>query len=118
MGDNFLEGQVKNSRKRRDRAMVEMQLPSLFKRPENVRQVFPVRPADGVALQEGEELLAVRTGGDTRIDVARDYRQVGFVEGEAAKALAEALELTGAAKLRIGKVSPLSGFGQAEIVKD
>jgi hypothetical protein len=119
MGDNLLEGQVNNSRKRRDRAMVEMQLPSLLARPDGVlRRVFTVKPVGGVALIEGEVLLAIHNGDDLQVDVIRDYSQIGVIEGEGAKVLGEALADIGAARLRIGRILGLSGFGEAEIVKE
>ncbi|MEN6407179.1 MAG: hypothetical protein ABFC77_11990 [Thermoguttaceae bacterium] len=118
MGDNLLEGQVKNSRKRRDRAMTEMQLPSLLYRPELVRQVFTVKPVDGALFEEGEVLLAVRTGDGASIDVTRDYDRIGVIEGEAARVLGKALIDTGVARLRIGEVLSLSGAGKAEIVME
>jgi len=118
MGDNLLEGQVKNSRKRRDRAMTEMQLPSLLIRPELVRQVFTVKPVDGAVFEEGEVLLAVRTGGGAHIDVTRDYDRIGVVEGEGARVLTQSLMDIGVARLRIGEVLGLSGAGKAEIVKE
>lgn len=119
MGDNVLEGQVKNSQKRRDRAMVEMQMPSLLTRPEIVRQIFTVKPVEGAVLEAGEVLLALRTDGSLSIDVTRDYSRIGTVEGEGAKALAMAMaDTSGVAKLKIGEVLRLSGLGQAEIVEE
>ena len=118
MGDNLLEGQVKNSRKRRDRAMAEMQSPSLLYRPELVRQIFTVKPVDGAFLEEGEVLLAVRTGGGASIDVTRDYDRIGVVEGEGARVLEKALIDTGVARLKISEVLSLSGAGRAEIVME
>ena len=119
MGDNFLEGQTKNARKRRDRAMAEVQHPTLLDRPEIVRTVYTVRPVDGEQLEGGETLLVVRTGVNQHLDVLRGYLKVGTIDGDAAKALGEALSQTsGAAKIRISRVSSLSGIGQAEIRKE
>ncbi len=119
MGDNVLEGQVNNSRKRRDRTMAEMQVPPLFTRPEIVRQVFTLKPVEGATFQEGEVVLAVRTSGDGSIDVTRDYRRIGTVDGDGAKVLGQALaETTGVAKLVVREVLGISGLGKAEIVKE
>lgn len=119
MGDNVLEGQVTNSRKRRDRAMAGMQLPSLLTRPETVRRFFTVKPVDGVTLQVGEALFAIRTDGDLSIDVTRDYRRVGTVAGEGAQVLGRALaETNGITKVIVREVLDLSGFGKVEITED
>jgi hypothetical protein len=118
MGDNLLEGQVKNSRKRRDRAMTEMQLPSLLYRPELVRQVFTVKPVGDEEFREGEILLAVPTDDEPRIGVIREYNRIGIIDGEGAIVLGQALADTGVAKLKIEKVLTLSGQGQAVIFKD
>lgn len=119
MGDNVLEGQVKSSRKRRDLAMADMESPSLLNRPEVVRRLFTVRPMDGVTLETGETLLAIRTDGDLDIGVARDYRRIGIIDGEGARALGQALaETSGIATLVVREVSDITGFAKAEITQD
>jgi hypothetical protein len=119
MGDNVLEGQVKSSRKRRDLAMANMESPSLLNRPEVIRRLFTVKPAEGVAFETGEKLLAIRTDGDLDIAVARDYRRIGTIDGEGAQVLGGALaETSGIAKLVVREVSGISGFGKAEITQD
>ncbi len=119
MGDNVLEGQVTSSRKRRDRAMAGMQSPSLLTRPETARRLFTVKPVEGVTLQVGETLTAIRTDGDLRIDITRDYRRIGTIDGEGAQVLGRALsETNGITKLVVREVLDLSGFGKAEITED
>jgi hypothetical protein len=119
MGDNVLEGQVNNARKRRDRAMAEMQLPPLFSRPEIVRQVFTVKPAEGITLQAGETLLAVRIDGQLDIGITRDYSRIGTIGGDGAKVLGQALaDTSGVATLVVREVLGLSGLGKAEVVKE
>jgi hypothetical protein len=119
MGDNVLEGQVKSSRKRRDRAMTDMELPSLLNRPETVRRLFTVKPVEGAALQVGEAVLAIRTDGDLDIGVTRDYRRIGTIDGEGAQVLGRTLaETCGITTLIVREVSGVSGFGKAEITQD
>ena len=119
MGDNVLEGQVKGSRKRRDLAMADMESPSLLNRPEVIRRLFTVKPVDGVTLETGETLLAIRTDGDLDIGVARDYRRIAAIDGEGAQVLGQALaETNGIATLIVREVSDVSGFGKAEITQD
>ncbi len=42
MGDNFLKQQVRNFKKRRDKAIVTLSKPTLFTTPEVLDSTFPV----------------------------------------------------------------------------
>ena len=60
MGDNFLKQQADNSRRGRDRAVAELEKPTLFSRPEIINTTYPIRPAEGVVFEIGEVLNAFR----------------------------------------------------------
>jgi hypothetical protein len=120
MGDNFLKQQVENSRRGRDRAVAEMERPTLFSRPDIVNTSYPVIPLDGVTLEDGEVLNAFANG-PGQIDLARCHQQVGRMEGEAAGVLRDAMCQDGAGgfvQVRINEVCPLSGVAQARIVEE
>jgi hypothetical protein len=120
MGDNFLTQQVENSRRGRDRAVAEMERPTLFSRPEIVNTTYPVRPLEGVTLEVGEGVEDFANGSG-HIDLARCHQQVGRMEGEAASVLRDAMCQDGAGgfvEIRIIDVSPLSGVAQARIVEE
>jgi hypothetical protein len=79
-----------------------------------------VKPVDGVTLETGEKLLAIRTDGDLDIGVARGgHRRIAAIDGEGAQVLGQALaETNGIATLIVREVSDVSGFGKAEITQD
>ncbi len=120
MGDNFLKQQVENSRRGRDRAVAEMERPTLFSRPDIVNTSYPVVPLEGVTLESGELLNAIAAG-PGQIDLARCHQRVGRLEGEPAAVLGDALCQDGAGgfvQVRITEVCPLSGVAQARIVEE
>ena len=121
MGDLFRKQQAKNFKKGRDRAMEEVERPRLFERPELVRTIFTLLPADGVALSEGERLLALTEDRASPVFAVRGHEKVGVVDGEGAEVLRQAIaspEGPGIAELRVTSVSELSGTASAELVAD
>jgi len=118
MGDNFLEDQTEKCRKRRDRAMAEVQHPTLLDRPEVIRRLFDIKPRAGESFQPGEMLLAQITDRSGPVSVLRGTQTIGTVDGEGGKVLGNALDHTcGATRMRIVSVLSLSGVGRAEIVE-
>ena len=120
MGDNFLRQQAKNFRKGRDLAMVEMEMPRLFGRPEHISTVYAAKPCDGERYQEGESLLALPGHETDKVGLCRGHTTIGYIDGDGAKVLARALrrpDSPGAAMMRVSSVGELSGTAKVELVE-
>jgi hypothetical protein len=118
MGDNFLKRQVRNFKKGRDLATAELSLPTLFDRPEVVSTVYTASPAQNCQFDSGEVLLAVAAEDGHSAILARGYKSVGCIEGDAAKSLLSALRepgSAGAVQIRITEVSGLAGVAKAVV---
>jgi hypothetical protein len=118
MGDNFLLAQARNFKKGQDRGMNRLGQRSLFDRPELVQSVYPVAEINGYSIKVGDELLALPSRTEGRVDVALGNRHVGVSKGEAAKALRAALagpNGLGGAKVVVVAKSELSGVAQVRI---
>ena len=118
MGDNFLKRQVRNFKKGRDLATAEMSLPTLFDRPEVVSTVYTASPAANCQFDGGETLLAVAAEDGQSAVLARGFKNVGRIDGDAAKSLLSALcepGSGGVVQVRITEVSGLSGVAKAVI---
>lgn len=121
MGDNFLRQQAKNFRKRRDLAIKEMDIPSLFKRPEIVDTIYKAKPCENENLKCGEALYAMPGKNMERVSLVRCGRKVGYLEGDSAKALVNTLcdsSTPGIIPVRIINVANLSGIAEAQITAD
>lgn len=118
MGDNFLEEQAKNSKRRRAKAKTEMGVPKLLTRPDEVADEFTIDCHSGQELKLGEELRCFPSVIDDTVDVARAHRQVGSVGEGGGSVLRQFIDQSGVGRLRIRSVNPLTGTAQAEIIKE
>jgi len=113
MGENVMQGQVKQFQKGRDRALNDMAAPSLFDRPDIVTTTYTASTINGVELQVGHTLVGHISGDGSRINLADGHRVVGVIEGDGASALISALKepnSPGIANMLIVNVSAISGF--------
>lgn len=119
MGDNVLEGQAKNTRKRRAKAVAGMQTPKLFQRSDEVRDQYTVDYKEGQQLKPGEVLLCFPGTNGAPIDVTRKHENIGSVEESGGgNQLRKQIEDAGAGNLRISSVNELTETAQAEFVRD
>jgi hypothetical protein len=91
MGDNFLRQQAKNFRKRKDLALEKANHPPLFKRPDDINRIFLGKPCSNESYTAGERLWAMIEPNDHTITLVRNHQKVGFVDGEGADVLKDAL---------------------------
>jgi hypothetical protein len=118
MGYNVLEAQVKNSKKRRAKAISKMHTPTLLSRPDEITDEFTIEYRDGTILQPGEELRCFPGTNGAPVEVARAHRNIGLVGEEGGGAvLQHCIEPRGTGKLRVLSVNALTGTARAEIVK-
>lgn len=121
MGDNFLKQQVRNAKRRRDRAMDTLERPTLFDRKELMRTSYPVEPCNGHEFKVGDILWGVAAKKGKHIDVTDGHKRLGTSTGEAAQALRDELGKPcngGVTRMKVVKVGPLSGVAEVRIVSD
>jgi len=115
---NFLEAQAKYAKKRRAKAISKMQRPKLFERPDEITDEFTIDCRDGAILNPGEELRCFPGTNGVPVDVARAYRNIGFVGEGGGAVLRRCIEQRGVGRLRILSFNSLTNTAQAQIVKD
>ena len=117
MGDNFLEEQAKNSKKRRAKAKSKIDEPKLFQRGDEITDEFTIDCCDGQQLVPGEILRCFPGDNGSQVEVARDHHNVGRVGEGGGDVVRNRIDQTGVGKLKVCSVNPLTGTAQAEIVK-
>jgi hypothetical protein len=120
MGENYLEEQARNAKKRRDRSRENLEHPRLFERPDIVEMIYEGVPSQGEQFREDETLRAVPSANGGHIDILRINKQVGIIEGDGARKLQSELskpENGGIVPVKVTKVSPLSGGADLRIVQ-
>jgi hypothetical protein len=119
MGDNFLEGQAKSTKKRRAKAAAVINAPKLIIRGDEVVDEFTVDCREGCELSPGEELLCFQNARGDTIDVARGHLNVGKVkQAGGAGSLATELQGEGVGRLRVRSFDHLAGSAQVERVRE
>lgn len=119
MGDNFLEGQAKNTKKRRARAVSQMETPKLFERPDEVVDEFTIDCRDGQTFAAGEILFCFPNSVGDSVDVARNHEHIGCVrESGGAKTLRIRIDGPGVGKLLVRSFNQLACTAQVEAVQD
>lgn len=120
MGDNFLRQQAGNFTKKRDKAILELDTPKLFRRSEVVDTIYTVLPVAGEELSLGYHLVLLQSNQTECVSVVRGNKQIGTISGPGGKILAAALhdvETAGTAEIQITDVAPLSRTGKARLVR-
>lgn len=110
MGDNYLQEQCKNLRKRRD-ALVKKGWPTLLTRPEMISTVFVGTLDPKCDARQGSR-LRVELNSDKKVVLVDGNQIVGCIEGEGRDVLADALAdeaVAGIAEVCVKEVSPISG---------
>ena len=121
MGDNFLKRQAKNFRKRRDQALENARRPLLFSRPDDVNRIFLGKLCPNEKYTDGEQLWAILEPKVNQITLVRQHQKVGFIDGEGAEILRDALtknEGPGIIPMHVRRVLDLSQAAQLEIAEE
>jgi hypothetical protein len=121
MGENYLNEQVGNATKRRDRSRLDEETPKLFLRSDIIDIVYDGMPVDGDCFVDGEKLLARAADDEPRIDLVRCNRRVGRIEGEDAGKLHAELKNSENCKMvrvLISNVSSMSGGADITIIRE
>src|SRR5579863_5888979 len=102
MGDNFLEGQAKNTKKRRTKATSKMLMPKLISRPDEIVDEFTLDCLDGLTLAPGDVLRCFPGMNGAPVDVVREHRNIGSVnENGGGGALRRQIEQQGVGRLHV-----------------
>lgn len=120
MGENFLEGQVKNFERRRNIAREDVKRRTLFERPEVTGTEYTIRFANGADPRLDDPYFAVVSRDGQRVNVTLGHRIVGRIEGEGARHLSKGLSEPGdpgVVSIRVREYSALSGCGKGVIVE-
>lgn len=119
MGDNVLEGQAKNTQKRRAKAVAGMQTPKLFQRSDEVRDQYTIDYKEGQQLKPGDVLRCFPGTNGSPIDVASMHENIGSVdESGGGNQLRKQIEEAGVGNLRICSVNELTETALAEFVRN
>jgi hypothetical protein len=79
MGDNILESQAQNTKKRRQRQRAALKQPELIVRLEEISIEYTVEPVGGSALKPGDRIHCYVRDDGVSIDVVQDNHLVGVV---------------------------------------
>lgn len=118
MGDNYLEAQAKNTKKRRAKAAAAIKAPKLLIRPDQVLDNFTVDCRDGYELAAGDVLLCFPGAGDG-VDVVRGHERVGAVGPlGGAQSLSAKIDEAGVGRLRVISFDLIGGSAQVEPIRE
>lgn len=116
MGQNILEGQAKNTEKRRMKAKATMQAPVLIDRPDLVIQEFTLVIRDDASVAVGEKFNCYCGSRNQPVDVAREYEHIGTIQQSGGgDALSSALSTTGMGVLLVRSLDAVAGTAQVEL---
>lgn len=113
MGENVLQGQVKQFQKGRDRSLAGLALPTLLDRPDIVTIKYTAAPVNGYEVQVGQKLVGHVSADGSQINLADGHRVVATIRGDGANTLIDALRVPrspGITNMKVVDVSPISGF--------
>lgn len=120
MGDNLLKRQLRNFRRRMDKAKEDLLLPRLFSRPELVDTDYYALPVDQKTIVVDEKLLAFGQK-DGTVLLLQGHESIAVLNGESGLALHAALtepDTGGVVLVRVVDIEPLSGGFKVRIVRD
>jgi hypothetical protein len=119
VGDNYLEAQAKNTRKRRAKAAAAIKAPRLLVRPDQVLDHFTVECRDGYELLAEDLLYCYPGAGSNVIDVVRGHERVGTVgQLGGSESLAAEIEGAGVGRLRVISFDKLGGSAQVQRITE
>jgi hypothetical protein len=110
MGDNVLESQAQNTRKRRQRHRDRQLQGELVVRPEVIAVEYTVECNDGNAIAHGDQVDCYACADGERVDVVKENRRVGVITRSGGADLLQAsVGVSGIGRAVVLKVCELSG---------
>ena len=118
MGDNVLESQARNTKKRRSRRQAQLQQGELLQRGDHVIDVFTIDCSAGHGLKEGDVLHCYPGKADSPVDVIRENRQIGVVRGAGGIAIAEIAKQFGCCQVVAVSVCELTDTAKVQFKRE
>lgn len=118
MGDNFLEVQAGNTRKRRAKAAANRDMPKLISRPDSVSDEFTIDCRDAVLLKPGIQVLCLPGKNGLPVDVVYENSLLGHVGVGGGEVLRREIEQAGVGRLQIVNYCSLTDTAKARLVKE
>ena len=119
MGDNYLEAQAKNTKKRRAKGTVKINSPTLLSRADRIFDRYTVDCFDGYEIAKGDVLICFAGPSPGVIEVVQGHQRVGEVTllggGES---LTAEIQSDGIGHLRVTSVDLVGGSVQVEPIKE
>ena len=116
MGDPWKKKQIKDAKKREEKALRAAAEPRLFRAPALASVLFTLKPNEGVTYAVGETLAVMADESCIRV-IRNGYQKAGTIEGESALKLREyfaSRDGSNVLPLRVIEVASISGTAQAE----
>lgn len=118
MGDNFLEGQAGNTKKRRAKAAAKLAAPKLLARPDVMLDEFTIDCQNNVSAKPGDMVICVANQNGGPIDVVIENRLLGRIELGGGEVLRNAIEHLGVGRLEILSHCSLTDTAKARLVQE
>lgn len=118
MGDNFLETQAGNTKKRRAKAAAKRDTPKLLNRPDAVLDEFTIDCQDSVVLRPGDTVLCLLGKNGSPVDVVFENHLLGHVGIGGGEVLRREIEQSGAGRLQVVSHCKLTDTAKARLVKE
>ena len=118
MGDNFLEGQAGNTKKRRAKSAVKRDTPRLISRPDEVVDEFTIDCQNSVVLNPGDTVHCLPGQNGSPVDVVVENRLLGHVGVGGGEVLRREIEQPGIGRLQIISHCTLTDTAKARLVKE
>jgi hypothetical protein len=118
MGDNFLESQAGNTKKRRAKAAEKRDTPKLIARPDVVVDEFRIDCKNGVVLKPGEHVICLPGRNGAPVDVVHEHRLLGNVAVGGGEVLRQEIEQNGVGRLQIVSYCMLTDTAKARLLKE
>lgn len=118
MGDNFLEAQAGNTRKRRAKAEAKRDSPKLIERPDVVVDEFTIECLEGVSLRTGDVVMCFPGRNGSPVDVVVENQFKGAVNRGGGQVLRQSIEATGIGKLHILSTCDLTETAKARLIQE
>lgn len=119
MGENILESQAKNTKKRRTRIAADRQQKELFERGDQVCEEFTVdKSTGGPAVKIGDVLLCLTGKGNAPVDVIYENKKIGIVDDGGGDVLREITLSIGCQPVVVCGICELTDTMKIQLKKD
>lgn len=118
MGDNFLENQAGNTKKRRAKAVIERDTPTLLSRPDTISDEFTIDCHSNVSFKPGDIVVCLLGQNGSPVDVVIENHLLGHVDVGGGETLRQEIERSGVGRLQILSHCTLTDTAKAKLVKE